>query len=110
MAALVSEHIAEGMPALGRVGDDALVVAVGEDPAAPAEHPVDGARDPDLEALDAAARKQIYGNISRIIAEDQPVLFLTFPRANHGIQANVAGVDVGMRLGWNFPDWYFTQP
>ncbi len=62
------------------------------------------------EALDKTARKEIYGEISRLIAEDQPVTFLTFPRANHGFQANVEGIDVGMRLGWNFHEWYFAEP
>jgi peptide/nickel transport system substrate-binding protein len=62
------------------------------------------------EALDTGVRKEIYGDISRLIAEDQPVIFLTFPRANHGFQANVAGIDVGMRLGWNLHEWYFAEP
>ena len=62
------------------------------------------------EALDKEVRKEIYGEISRIIADDQPVIFLTFPRGNHGFQANVEGIDVGMRLGWNYHEWYFAQP
>jgi peptide/nickel transport system substrate-binding protein len=62
------------------------------------------------EALDKDVRKEIYGEISRLIADDQPVIFLTFPRANHGFQFNVAGIDVGMRLGWNFHEWYFAEP
>jgi peptide/nickel transport system substrate-binding protein len=62
------------------------------------------------EALDMEARKQIYAEISQIIAEDQPANFLTFPRGNHGFQANVVGIDVGMRLGWNFHEWYFAEP
>ncbi|MFC1914550.1 ABC transporter substrate-binding protein [Chloroflexota bacterium] len=63
-----------------------------------------------MEALDEKVRKEMYGEISRIIAEDQPVNFLTFPRGNHGFQANVEGIDVGMRLGWNFHEWYFAEP
>jgi len=62
------------------------------------------------EALDRDARKQMYGEISRIIADDQPVVFLTFPRGNNGFQANVAGIDPGMRLSWNYHKWYFAQP
>jgi len=53
VTSLVREHVGERVPALGRVGDDALVVAVGEDPAAAAERLVDGPGHPDLEALDA---------------------------------------------------------
>jgi peptide/nickel transport system substrate-binding protein len=62
------------------------------------------------EALDTNVRKQIYGDISRTIADDQPVIFLTFPRGNHGFQANVQGIDPGMRLSWNYYKWYFAQP
>ncbi|MFC1904914.1 ABC transporter substrate-binding protein [Chloroflexota bacterium] len=62
------------------------------------------------EALDEKVRKDIYGEISRLIAEDQPADFLTFPRGNHGFQANVEGIDPGMRLGWNYHKWYFAKP
>ncbi|MFC2066996.1 ABC transporter substrate-binding protein [Chloroflexota bacterium] len=62
------------------------------------------------EALDKEARKKMYAEISRLIAEDQPADFLSFPRGNHGLQANVAGIDVGMRLGWNYHEWYFAEP
>ena len=62
------------------------------------------------EALDREVRKGMYAEISQLIAEDQPALFLTFPRGNHGFQANVEGIDVGMRLGWNYHEWYFTEP
>jgi peptide/nickel transport system substrate-binding protein len=62
------------------------------------------------EALDTEVRKQLYAEISQIIADDQPVIFLTFPRSNHGFQANVEGIDVGMRLTWNYYKWYFAEP
>ncbi len=62
------------------------------------------------EALDKEVRKELYGEISRIIADDQPVDFLSFPRGNHGFQSKVAGIDVGMRLGWNYHEWYFAAP
>jgi len=61
-------------------------------------------------ALDTEVRKKIYAEISQMIAEDQPVDFLSFPRGNHGFQANVAGVEPGMRLGWNYHKWYFATP
>ena len=60
------------------------------------------------EALDKEARKKMYVKISQILAEDQPADFLSFPRVNHGFQANVEGVDPGMRLDWNFQGWYFA--
>ncbi|MFC1965341.1 ABC transporter substrate-binding protein [Chloroflexota bacterium] len=62
------------------------------------------------EALDKEVRRKMYAEISRVIAEDQPADFLSFPRANHGFQSNVEGIDVGMRLGWNYHEWYFAAP
>ncbi len=62
------------------------------------------------EALDEEVRKEMYAEISQLIADDQPADFLTFPRGNHGFQANVEGIDVGMRLGWNYHKWYFAKP
>jgi len=61
------------------------------------------------EALDREMRKKLYTEISQIIAEDQPAAFLFFPRTNHGFQANVEGIDLGMRLGWNRHEWYFSE-
>ncbi len=62
------------------------------------------------EALDKETRKKMYAEISQIIADDQPTVFLTFPRGNHGFQTNVEGIDVGMRLGWSYHKWYFAEP
>lgn len=62
------------------------------------------------EALNTDVRKQLYGEISRTVADDQPVIFLTFPRGNNGFQANVEGIEPGMNLGWNYYKWYFAQP
>jgi peptide/nickel transport system substrate-binding protein len=62
------------------------------------------------EALDKNARKQLYSEISRTIADDQPAIFLTFPRGNDGFLATVKGIDPGINLGWNYYKWYFAQP
>jgi peptide/nickel transport system substrate-binding protein len=62
------------------------------------------------EGLDTGVRKQLYAEISRTIAEDQPAIFLTFPRSNQGFQSNVRGIDPGMRLSWNYHKWYFAPP
>jgi peptide/nickel transport system substrate-binding protein len=63
-----------------------------------------------IDAIDPEVRKEIYGELSRIIADDQPVIFLDFPRGNSGFQSNVAGIDPGMRMSWNYYRWYFAQP
>ncbi len=62
------------------------------------------------EALDREVRKKMYAEISQIIAEDQPAVFLSFPQGIHGFQANVEGIDPGMRLSWNYHKWYFAEP
>ena len=62
------------------------------------------------EALDREVRQKMYAEISQLIAEDQPALFLSFPRGNHGFQTNVEGIDPGMRLSWNYHKWYFAEP
>jgi peptide/nickel transport system substrate-binding protein len=62
------------------------------------------------EALDPNVRKEIYGELSRTIADDQPVIFLTSPLGNSGFQANVAGIESGVNLSWNYYKWYFAQP
>ncbi len=62
------------------------------------------------DALDKEVRKKMYTEISQIIADDQPVTFLTYPRAIHGFQTNVEGIDPGMRLSWNHHKWYFASP
>jgi peptide/nickel transport system substrate-binding protein len=62
------------------------------------------------EALDTNVRKQIYSEISRKIADDQPAVFLDFPRGNAGIQANVVGPKEGFRMSWNYYKWSFAQP
>lgn len=59
------------------------------------------------EALDKNARKDIYGEISRILSEEQPVDFLVFRLSNIGFQKNVKGVEPGISMGYNYYLWYF---
>jgi peptide/nickel transport system substrate-binding protein len=60
------------------------------------------------EALDPSVRREIYAELSRILSEDLPVDFLAFQRGNHGFQANVEGIDPGIRMGYNYHEWYFA--
>ena len=59
------------------------------------------------EALDKSARQQIYGEMSRVLSEEQPVDFLVFRRANVGFQKNVMGIEPGVRMGYNYYMWHF---
>jgi peptide/nickel transport system substrate-binding protein len=62
------------------------------------------------EALDKDVRKQLYSEIGRMIADDQPAIFLDFPRGNAGFQSNIKGVDTGIHWTWNYYKWYFEKP
>lgn len=59
------------------------------------------------EALDINARKEIYAELSRLISEDQPLNFFTFPTANVAFKSNVKGIDPGISMRYNYQDWYF---
>jgi peptide/nickel transport system substrate-binding protein len=59
------------------------------------------------EALDIAARKKLYAEISKLLSEEQPVDFLTFGRGNIGFQKNVQGVEPGISMGYNYHLWRF---
>lgn len=59
------------------------------------------------EALDKQVRRKIYGEISRILSEEQPVDFLVFRLGNYGFQKNVKGIEPGISMGYNSYLWYF---
>ncbi|HLB70416.1 MAG TPA: ABC transporter substrate-binding protein [Candidatus Methanoperedens sp.] len=58
------------------------------------------------EALDKNVRKEIYAELSRLISEDQPLDFFTFPTANIAFRANVKGIDQGINMNYNYQEWY----
>ncbi len=59
------------------------------------------------EALDKQVRRKIYGEISHILSEEQPVDFLVFRLGNYGFQKNVKGIEPGISMGYNSYLWYF---
>ena len=59
------------------------------------------------EALDKQVRRNIYGEISHILSEEQPVDFLVFRLGNYGFQKNVKGIEPGISMGYNSYLWYF---
>jgi peptide/nickel transport system substrate-binding protein len=59
------------------------------------------------EALDKNARRTLYGEISRVLSEEQPVDFLVFRLSNIGFQKNVKGIEPGINTGYNSYLWYF---
>ena len=59
------------------------------------------------EALDEEIRRQIYAELSQLLSEEQPINFMAFNRVNHGFRSNVAGIEPGMNMGYNYHLWYF---
>jgi peptide/nickel transport system substrate-binding protein len=59
------------------------------------------------EALDKEQRRKIYGEISRLLSEEQPVDYLIFRQSNIGFQKNVKGIEPGVSMGYNYYLWYF---
>lgn len=59
------------------------------------------------DALTKEARQKIYGELSKLISEEQPVDFLVYGRANIGVQKNVKGIEPGINMGYNRYLWRF---
>jgi peptide/nickel transport system substrate-binding protein len=59
------------------------------------------------EGLDKEMRRKMYGDLARLISEEQPVDFLVFTRANVGFQKNVKGIEPGINMGYNSYMWRF---
>ncbi len=59
------------------------------------------------DALTKEARQKIYGELSKLISEEQPVDFLVYRRANIGFQKNVKGIEPGINMGYNSYLWRF---
>lgn len=59
------------------------------------------------DGLDKSTRAEMYGELAKLISEEQPVDFLTFTRANVGFQKNVKGIEPGINMGYNSYLWRF---
>jgi len=59
------------------------------------------------EGLDTVERARMYGELARVISEEQPVDFITYTRANRGFQSNVKGIEPGINMGYNYYLWRF---
>jgi peptide/nickel transport system substrate-binding protein len=72
-------------------------------------------RNPEVEALfkrgvrefDADGRKKIYGDIQRILTEDQPYIYLYQTKSFEAISNRIGGLKPSpLGLGWNIEEWY----
>ncbi|MEI6185801.1 MAG: ABC transporter substrate-binding protein [Dehalococcoidia bacterium] len=59
------------------------------------------------EGLNKDDRSLMYGELARVISEEQPVDFITYTRANRGFQKNVKGIEPGINMGYNYYLWRF---
>jgi peptide/nickel transport system substrate-binding protein len=60
---------------------------------------------------DTAVRKEKYGEIQKIIADDSPYIFLFYNKSWSGENKRVQGiVPSTLGIGWNFEDWYIKEP
>ncbi|MCB9155927.1 MAG: hypothetical protein H6645_02280 [Caldilineaceae bacterium] len=56
---------------------------------------------------DTAVRKEKYGEVQKIIAEDQPYIFLFYQKAWSGQNKRIQGIEpTALGIGWNSEDWY----
>jgi peptide/nickel transport system substrate-binding protein len=59
---------------------------------------------------DTEVRKEKYGEVQKIIAEDAPYIFLYYQKAWSGQNKRVQGIDPRpLGIGWNSEDWYLAQ-
>ena len=72
-------------------------------------------RNPQVEALfkqaarefDQATRKQLYGEIQRILAEDQPYIFLFQDKSYTGVNNRIGGIrPTALGIDYNLHEWY----
>ncbi len=56
---------------------------------------------------DTEVRKEKYGEVQRIIAEEAPYVFLFYQRAWSGQNNRIQGIEpTPLGIGWNMEDWY----
>jgi len=59
------------------------------------------------EALTLEGKRRVYGDIARLISDEQPVDFLVFYKDNYAFRKNVKGVEPGINMFNNSQFWYF---
>lgn len=56
---------------------------------------------------DTAVRKEKYGEVQKIIADDAPYIFLFYQKAWSGQNKRIQGIiPTALGIGWNSEDWY----
>ncbi len=59
---------------------------------------------------DTTVRKEKYGQIQKMIAEDAPYIFLFYNKAWSGQNNRIHGIEpTALGIGWNQEDWYIQE-
>jgi peptide/nickel transport system substrate-binding protein len=59
---------------------------------------------------DTEFRKQKYGEVQKIIADDAPYVFLFYQKAWSGQNNRIKGIEPTLLgIGWNSDDWYIEE-
>jgi peptide/nickel transport system substrate-binding protein len=59
---------------------------------------------------DVEYRKEVYGEIQRIIAEESPYIFLFYNKAWQGINNRIEGIEpTPLGIGYNYLDWHVSE-
>ncbi len=59
---------------------------------------------------DLEVRKEKYGEIQKILAEDAPRVFLFYSKSWDGENKRIKGIiPTRLGIGWNFEDWYIEE-
>ena len=59
------------------------------------------------EALTLEGKKKVYGDIAKLLSDEQPVDFLVFYKDNYAFHKNIKGVEPGINMFYNSQFWYF---
>lgn len=59
---------------------------------------------------DTTVRKEKYGEVQKIIADDAPYIFLYYQKAWSGENKRIQGIEpTALGIGWNSDDWYIQE-
>jgi len=59
---------------------------------------------------DTAVRKEKYGEVQKIIADESPYIFLFYQKRWAGENTRIQGIDPKpLGIGWNSEDWYIAE-
>ena len=59
---------------------------------------------------DTEVRKEKYGEVQRILAEDSPYMYLFYSKSRSGQNKRILGIEPKViGISWNSNDWYISD-